>query len=167
MKPIRTLLTLLVAVIAALGTLAHSLLGSPPRHRIRLANTYDAALATHESAVNRTNDAAITARHLLYKKGAGNGTVALADAASPALGTIDNVESGTGTNQSLLLLGRGPTKKMVAAGEIAVGVPVYQAANGKVDDTGTLQVGYSLTAAALDGDLIEVNDQPATDVSGS
>lgn len=143
------------------------MLGSPPGHRIRLANTYDAALATHESAVNRSNDAAITARHLLYKKGAGNGTVALADAASPALGTIDNVESGTGTNQSLLLLGRGPTKKMVAAGEIAVGVPVYQAAGGKVSAAGTLQVGYSLTAAALDGDLLEVNDHPAIDVSGS
>jgi hypothetical protein len=135
--------------------------------RIRLANTYDAAIETHDFSVSRTNDAAVTARHLLWKQGATAAGAAIADATNPAIGTIDNVESSTGLRQSVLLLGKGPTKKMVAAGEIAIGAVVYQAAGGKVDDTGTLQVGYALTGAAANNDIIEVLDQPATDISGT
>jgi hypothetical protein len=112
--------------------------------------------------VLRTNDAAVTARHLLWKKGAADGTVAIATATDYALGTIDNIESGTGVNQSILLLGKGGTKKMVANSAIGAGVPVYAAAAGKVDNTGTIVVGIALTAAAADGDVIEVNDQVPT-----
>lgn len=152
-----------VLALAALGEMALSLMAPPIRpRRLRLANIYDAAVNTHEASVTRTNDAAVTARHLLWKKGAADGTVAIATATDYALGTIDNVESSTGVNQSVLLLGKGGTKKMVANSAIGAGVPVYAAAAGKVDNTGTIVVGISLTAAANDGEIIEVLDQVPT-----
>lgn len=156
--------SILLACVAALVSLAETLLSAPPLRprRLRLANTYDAAVKTHEAAVNRTNDVAVTTRHLLWKKGAADGTVALATATDFALGTIDNVEALTDTNQSVLLLGRGPTKKMVANSAIGAGANVYGAAGGKVDNTGTIQVGIALTAAGADNDVIEVNDQVPT-----
>lgn len=164
----KSILQMLVSMIAALATLGEQFrVGAPRRPRLRVANTYDAAVATHDRAVNRTNDAAVTTRHLLWKKGVGNGTVALNGVSDIPLGTIDNVEAGTGANQSILLLGRGPTKKMVASKAIAAGVPVFAAANGKISDSGTIQIGVSLTAAGQDGDILEVNDCVPVDVSGS
>lgn len=136
--------------------------------RVLVANTYEAAMTTHRAAINRTNDVAITTRHLLWKKGASDKSVALATADAPALGTIDNVESETGKNQSVLLLGKGPTKIFVASEAIGAGVDLFQAAGGKVTDTpGQYFVGTSITAAGEDGDLIEANDTAATDVSGT
>ena len=141
--------------------LAVAALGSWFRRETAAANTYDAAVETHESVMNRTNDAAITARHLLWKAGATDAGVALGDATSVPLGTIDNITTLTGINQTVNLLGKGPTKKMVANAAITVGARVYTAAAGKVSPTfgGTLfQVGIALTAAAADGDVIEVSD---------
>jgi hypothetical protein len=159
----KSILTTLVLAIAVLGNLAASMMAPPIRpRRVRLANTYDAAVTTHEAAVNRTNDAAVTTRHLLWKKGAADGTVAVSTATDFALGTIDNVTTGTDENQSVLLLGKGSTKKMVANSAIAAGANVYAAAAGKVDNTGTIQVGIALTAAAADNDVIEVLDQVPT-----
>lgn len=125
-------------------------------------DTYDAAVEVHESSVTRTNDVAVTARHLLWTQGASAGTVKLATAALPALGTIDNTEASTAVRQSILLLGKGDTKKMVASEAIAAGAYVYQAAAGKVATSGTILVGTALTASAADDDLLEVQDIPAT-----
>lgn len=126
------------------------------------ANTYDAAVETHESTVRRTNDAAVSARHLLWKKGSADTGVALNGAADCPLGTIDNTETGTGEGQTVLLLGKGSTKKMVASEAITAGEQVFTAANGKVQDTPTgatvYLVGTALTAADADGDIIEVAD---------
>jgi hypothetical protein len=121
-------------------------------------NTYDAAVETHPATITRTNDAAVTARHLLWKQGAAAGGVAVCTAADIPLGTIDNTEASTGVRQTVLLLGKGDTKKMVAAGVIAEGAQVYTAAAGKVADSGTYPVGQALTAAGADGDIIEVDD---------
>jgi hypothetical protein len=126
------------------------------------ANTYDAAVETHETTITRTNDAAVTARHLLWKKGAADGSVAVCGENDVPLGTIDNVEAGTGIRQTVLLLGKGPTKKMVADGGIAAGALVYAAASGKVDAIGTQIVGVALTAAANNNDILEVADFPPT-----
>ena len=123
------------------------------------ANTYDAAVETHETTVKRTNDVAVETRHLLWTQGAAAGTVKLATAVLPALGTIDNTETATGMNQTIKLLGRGDTKKMVAVDAIAAGAPVYQAAAGKVSAAGVLCVGYALTASAADDDVLEVSDK--------
>ena len=51
----KSILTTLVLAIAVLGNLAASMMAPPIRpRRVRLANTYDAAVTTHEAAVNRT-----------------------------------------------------------------------------------------------------------------
>jgi hypothetical protein len=127
------------------------------------ANTYDAAVETHESAITRTNDAAVTARHLLWATGAAAGGVAVNTASTIPMGTIDNIESATGQRQSVLLLGKGSTKKMVANEAITEGERVFGAAAGKVQDlpagAGTYQcVGVALTGSSNDGDIIEVLD---------
>lgn len=136
---------------------------------IALANTYDAAVETHEGSVRRTNDAAITARHLLWKQGSGDNTVALCGATDLALGTIDNVEASTGLGQTVYLLGKGCTKKMVASEAIDAGERVFQAASGKVQDlpvgAGTYKcVGTALTKATADGHIIEVADCQPFDI---
>jgi hypothetical protein len=126
------------------------------------ANTYDAAVEVHDTTIRRTNDAAVTARHLLWQQGSTDGGVAVNIATTCPLGTVDNVETATGQGQSVLLLGKGPTKKMVASEAITAGEQVFTAAAGKVQDTPTgatvYLVGTALTAAGADGDIIEVQD---------
>lgn len=48
------------------------------------------------------------------------------------------------------------TRKMIAAGSFTVGATLYAAANGKVDDSGTIVIGKALEAASADGDIVEV-----------
>lgn len=51
------------------------------------------------------------------------------------------------------------TQIMVAGGVIdasAGACKVYAAANGKIDDSGTVVVGYALSSATADGDHVEV-----------
>jgi len=153
-------LGVLALVAGALLCSARSLLSSAC---VAAANTYDSAVTTHASTVQRTNDAAVTARHLLWKKGSADTGVALNGVADIPLGTIDNTETDTGVLQNILLLGKGPTKKMVASEAITAGEEVFTAANGKVQDrpsgSGTYYfVGVALTAAGADGDVIEVSD---------
>lgn len=131
------------------------------RNLVAVANTYDAAVETHECSVRRTNDAAITARHLLWKQGATDGGIALCGATDTPLGTVDNTETSTGVGQALLLLGKGPTKKMVASVAVTAGARLYTAASGKVSVTsgaGKAFVGIALTACSADNDIIEVAD---------
>jgi hypothetical protein len=129
-----------------------------------LANTYDAAIETHETTIRRTNDAAVTARHLLWQQGSTDGGIAVCTATTCPLGTVDNTETSTGVGQTVNLLGKGGTKKMVANEAITAGEQVFTAAAGKVQDTPTgatvYLVGTALTAAAADGDIIEVLDCP-------
>lgn len=133
-----------------------------PLRRLTLAgNTYDAAVETHDETIRRTNDAAIASRHLLYQQGSTDGGIAVNIATTPPLGTVDNTETSTGVGMTVLLLGKGGTKKMVANAAISAGARVFTAAAGKVSPThgSTLyQVGIALTAAAADGDIIEVLD---------
>lgn len=131
------------------------------------ANTYDAAVKTHDCTITRTNDVAITTRHLLWATGAAAGGVKICTAADVPLGTIDNVTTTVGARQSILLLGKGATKKMVANEAITEGELVFAAAGGKVQDlpTGTGNyycIGVAVTAAAADGDIIEVADCAAS-----
>lgn len=144
-------------MILAVAALVNALRG----HRLA-ANTYDAAVETHDSSITRTNDAAVTARHLLWQQGSTDGGVAVNIATTCPLGTIDNTETATGQRQSVLLLGKGGTKKMVASEAITAGEQVFTAAGGKVQDTPTgatvYLVGTALTAAGADGDIIEVQD---------
>jgi hypothetical protein len=144
-------------IIAIVAGIVHSI-----RSEVVAANTYDAAVETHDTTVRRTNDAAVSARHLLWQQGSTDGGIALCDATHCPLGTVDNEETGTGKGQTVNLLGKGPTKKMVASEAITAGEQVFTAASGKVQDTPTgatvYLVGTALTAAGADGDIIEVQD---------
>jgi hypothetical protein len=149
--------TLKLNIILAVAAMVSAIRG------LRLAaNSYDAAVETHEASVTRTNDAAVTARHLLWQQGSTDGGVAVCIATTCPLGTIDNTTAATGQRQSVLLLGKGSTKKMVASEAITAGEQVFTAAGGKVQDTPTgatvYLVGTALTAATNDGDIIEVQD---------
>lgn len=164
----KTLIGVISAFCCLLALAAQTILGHGSGY-VAAANTYDAAVQTHDNSISRTNDAAVTARHLLWKKGAGDATVALNGAANVPLGTIDNLETATGTVQAILLLGKGATKKVVASEAIAVGDEIWTAANGKVQNrtasAGTYwAIGIALTAAAADGDVIEINDTAPTKV---
>ena len=108
--------------------------------------------------VVRTNDAAVSTRHLLWTEGATAGSTALASATAVAIGTIDNIESDTGIAQNVLVLGKGPMKKVVASEAISIGDRVYQAASGKVAKSGTILIGIADTAAGADGDVIRIRD---------
>ena len=151
----------MLMVVAAVIASAKELMGVKPL--IKCANAYDANIDVSDRSVTRTNDVAVTTRHLLWQQGSTDGGVALAVANSVPLGTIDNVEASTGTRETILLLGKGPTKKMVANEAITAGEQVFTAAAGKVQDlpatTATVYlVGTALTAATTDGDIIEVAD---------
>lgn len=131
---------------------------SGPRH-VRLANI---AEGTWKCSVSKLSDAAITVRHLLYKFGSDADHVAVAGVNDFALGTIaDEVATADigDTYLAVELLGRGPTKRMVASAAIAAGDDVYQGAAGKVSPTGFRYVGRALTAAGADNDVLTVDDQ--------
>lgn len=152
----------MVTMILALCAWAAQTLFGEGSGYVACANTYDAAVLTHECSVTRTNDAAVTARHLLWKEGSTAGTgIALGTATAMPLGFVDNTETDTGKEQTVLLLGRGPTKKAVAAVAISINDKVYTAASGKVTNVpvvGCFYIGTANTAAAADGNIIELRD---------
>jgi hypothetical protein len=123
------------------------------------------AEGTHSEAITKLTDAAITARHLLYKLGSDAAHIAVSGAADVPWGTIDDEATAAEEVVAVQLLGKGPSKRMVASGVIAAGVPVYAAAAGKVADAGTVVVGVSLSAAGADNDIIEVVDIAPTTIS--
>lgn len=114
----------------------------------------------HDSSCSRLSSAAITVRHLLYKQGADADHIAVCTATTDTpLGTVADEPTAAEVPVTLRLIGRGPTKRMVASAAIAAGVPVFLAANGQIASSGTVKVGESLTAAAALNDVIEVNDR--------
>lgn len=157
-----TLLLLLLAV-AALFCVALAL--HITRDRLRSGEVHGANIAegTHKDALSGYADAAITTRHLLYKRGVAATTFAVAGVNDVALGTIaDEVATAdiAAVPVTLQLLGKGPTKRMVASEAMATtGVPVYQAASGKIALSGSRQVGFLITTASADGDVVEVLDR--------
>ena len=103
--------------------------------------------------------AAIATRYLLVQKGTADNQFIVNIATTRPWGVVAD-EPAVGDLAAVLLCGCMPgTMKMVANAAIPVGSPVYTAAGGKVSPTfgATLyMVGRALTAAAADGDLIEV-----------
>jgi hypothetical protein len=122
-------------------------------------------VGSHTDSITKLTDAAITARHLLYKLGTDAAHIAVSGAADVPWGTIDDEATAAEEVVAVQLLGKGPSKRMVASGVIAAGVPVYAAAAGKVADAGTVVVGVSLSAAGADNDIIEVVDIAPTTIS--
>lgn len=103
--------------------------------------------------------AAITTRYLLVQKGTADNQIIVNIATTRPWGVVAD-EPAVGDLATVQLCGCMPgTMKMVANAAITVGSPVYTAAGGKVSGTfgATLyMVGRAVTAAAADGDLIEV-----------
>lgn len=167
MKPIQTLL----AVIAGLAlAFRRSLYGDD---RLIAANTNPPTCGTHDDGkISRLPDAALSVRHLLVKKGSDGDHIDVNGASDMPLGTVPDTASSAQVTEGLvyktvLLLGHGDTKIMVASEAISAGDDVYTAANGKVQDlpsgAGTYyKVGKALTAAAANNDGIEVASCPPT-----
>jgi len=140
--------------------------------RLRYRNRevcYGANIAegVHERSITKLPDAAIAARHLLFKVGSDADHIAACGVADVPIGTIADectaAELATGNHfLSVELLGKGPTKRMVASEAITAGEQVFTAAGGKVQDTPAgatvYLVGVALTAAGADNDIIEVAD---------
>jgi hypothetical protein len=103
------------------------------------------------------------AQHLRVKTA---GALVVAGAGDVDLGTMEVPATEAGPASVRLRTAQG-TAKMVAAGAISAGAPVYAAAGGEVSDTGTVYVGTAMEAATADGDVIEVLRGPNTDVSAS
>lgn len=118
-------------------------------------------VGTHENGklTYYAQTSAITQRYALVKKGTADNQIALGDATTRPLGVVLD-EPGIDEAAAVAILGAVPgTVKMVANAAVTAGAMVYTAAAGKVSPTygATLfLVGRALTAAAADGDLIEV-----------
>lgn len=121
---------------------------------------------THEIAKSYIPDEAIATRYLLGTIGSTAAHVAICAADEIPIGVItdeasaDEVTAGKALAVELLGISHR-TLPMVASEAITAGEAVFAAAAGKVQDlpagAGTYyQVGYALTAAAADGDTIEV-----------
>ncbi|MBK1858087.1 DUF2190 family protein [Cerasicoccus arenae] len=123
------------------------------------------ATGVHEGGITKTLETATTTRHLIGKAGSTEAEVDLCDAADLPLGVITD-EGTVGEPVNIALLGAVPsTLLMVASKPISAGSSVYTAANGKVQDQPTLagdyyHIGYALTAAASDGERLEVCPVP-------
>lgn len=154
-----TLLILLAAI--ALAAVVFLFLRGFRKPLLPMANI---AEGTHDGSVTRLTDAAIATRHLLFAVGSDGNHIAACGVAGIPVGTVNDEADAAEEQVGVLLLGKGPTKLMVASEAITAGEAVYTAANGKVQDLPVVttaacyHVGYALTAAAADGDLIEVQD---------
>lgn len=162
MKHLQTLL----AVIAGLALASRRFLFGD--ERLIAANTNPDNVGTHDGTISRLPDAAIATRNLLHKVGSDADHTVVCGANAVPLGTINDEATAADVTAANVyvavdLLGKGPTKRMVASEAISAGVLVFTAASGKVSllsaSAGTYYcVGTALTAASADGDIIEVAD---------
>ena len=113
---------------------------------------------THEQSITRTAEGALAA-HLLVANGTTAGTqVKPCTAALRPLGTVYD-DAADAASVTVELLTTGGTRLVIASKAIAAGVRVYATAAGKVTDavvSNAYLVGESLTAAAADGDELEI-----------
>jgi hypothetical protein len=165
--------TLLVAAIA-LALLPPVILAGK---RLGRDAAYNTAAGTHpEGVVSLSPEEAVSTKHLLVKRGTAATDFGIADAGELPIGVCpdeaDAVDVSSGHPKAVHLLGatRG-TILMVAAGVIPDDTDVYSVGGGKVDivgdaASGDYLVGRSVTAAAADGDEIEVIPEIARTTKG-
>ncbi len=127
---------------------------------LHLANI---AEGTHVKSIAFYTDAAVATRHLLFKAGSDSRHIAVcALATDQPFCTLPDEASAAEELVQGELLGIGvETRLMVAVEAIAADVDVFTAAGGKVQDlpataANVWKVGRSKTAAAADGDKIEI-----------
>lgn len=109
----------------------------------------------NESGHRTFTSGSTLARYLRVKTVA---AVVVAGAADKEIGVVTRAVTTSGDPVDVLLRTAAGTCPMVANGALSVGDAVYSAANGKVGATasGANLIGITLTAAANDGDVIEV-----------
>lgn len=167
LAPRETLNVLAPACVIA-GALFLAANASQNIRRRGLTSALNIAEGTHAGTIRKLADAAIATRNLLFKFGSDVNHIAVAGASDIPLGTVEDEALAAEDEVSVNILGStGRSLLMVASEAITVGEAVFTAASGKVQDlpagAGTYyQVGYAMTAAGADGDVIEV--QPCTPV---
>jgi hypothetical protein len=153
----------LVAILFAVVLLKGWASGFVPKTRAPLTAYFaNIAEGTHCGSISKKADATNATRHLLAKFGSDADHYALCGASDIPIGPVtDEADAIDDLNEIVLLGIKNETVLMIASEAITAGEAVFTAANGKVQDlpagAGTYyQVGYALTAAAADGDKIEV-----------
>lgn len=145
-----------IAAFAALLTLR-------PR-KVVLANIAEGQHLSSQG-ISRYAEAALTTRFLLMKQGTADNQVNICGAADVPIGVCtDEVATAdiAAVPVNVQLLNSDMTLKMVASAAIAAGAQLEPAASGKVvtlvlgAGTTSYIIGVALTAAAADGDVIEV-----------
>lgn len=119
------------------------------------------AEGTHEGDLTKLSSAAIATRYLCVKFGADVNHVAVCSAITDRpIGICSDEATAAEENINVQLLGSGGKTRLVTAGAaIAIGARVATMASGKVQTAVTTQypIGIALTAAAADGDVIEID----------
>jgi len=110
----------------------------------------------NSAALNRFRRMVITA-----------GVLAYAGASVPGLGTLEVSTTTDDEVGSVRVWSAEGTRLMVALAAITAFNPVYAAANGKIDASGTVVIGVALQSASADGDIIEVLPLQNTDLSAA
>ena len=81
-------------------------------------------------------------------------TIVFADDEEKAIG-ITQAIIANGAVGTVKLIPGGGTHKCVAADAISAGAAVYAAADGEVESSGTIIMGYAMEASTADQDVIE------------
>lgn len=153
---------LLIGVVFATAFACRWLMKDARAHRIALCNVGEGTFA--EGRVSKIADSTCPTRYLLAREGSSADNFNICGVTDRPWGIITD-EAAVGDMVSIGLLGlTGRTGIMIANGAISANVDVYAAANGKVavepTTVGTYwRVGRTLTAAAADGDQIQVIPQ--------
>ena len=96
------------------------------------------------------NDAVISTRHLLYKKGTDAEHVAVCGAADEPLGTVPDEADVIETDVEVCLLGIHPaTRIMLGTAAMTAGADAYTDASGKIQGTPTVAGVYWLLGRVL------------------
>ena len=88
-------------------------------------------------------------------------TVVLADAADDTIGVTTTEAFATGDRVTVALTNKPGTIVATAAGAFVPGAELFGAADGKVDDSGTVRRGFARGTSGADGDAVEIIMQPA------
>lgn len=116
---------------------------------------------THEGNVTKKATAAIASRYLIAKFGADIDHIDICTQATVPIGIItDEASAAEGLVNVEFLIGP-QTKKVQAAAALVIGIPVYVLAAGQVGTPAgssgiAYQVGWTITAAAAQGDIVEI-----------
>jgi hypothetical protein len=124
-------------------------------------NSYGDTGVHADGVITRLADAVQATRYVLVTAGTtAASTIAVCGKTDLPLGICQDCAEAIGDPVNVAVLGAAKgTRLMVASGVIAAGVKVYTDAAGKVTstlDAAQYLVGISLSAAAADGDVIEV-----------